>query len=232
MARECGFISGAERALNSRVPLLCSVGRIMTARKNRPGRPPASSRVAIEEIALVLFAEEGYGGTTIESLAAAAGISKTSIFRYFRSKSDIVWGVFDKHIDRLRATLESSDPDVPTMTAVRSAVVTALLADTDQYGLWLRRFRLFDTSPGLREGALARWSAWAMVIAEFVGGRVGSNPAEMIPAAAGAAVQAAVLAELRSWIHESAPPADLIDRLEGDLVALCDALEGWLDTKG
>lgn len=180
----------------------------------------------------MLFAEEGYGGTTIESLAAAAGISKTSFFRYFRSKSDIVWGVFDKHIDRLRATLESSDADVPTMTAVRSAVVTALRADADQYGLWLRRFRLFDTSPGLREGALARWSAWAMVIAEFVGGRVGCNPAEMIPAAAGAAVQAAVLAELRSWIHESAPPADLIDRLEGDLVALCDALEGWLDTKG
>jgi AcrR family transcriptional regulator len=203
----------------------------MTARKNPRGRPPASSRAAIEDVALALFAEEGYGGTTIESLAAAAGISKTSFFRYFRSKSDIVWGVFDTHIDRLRATLKSSAGELPTMTAVRSAVVTALLADTDEYGLWLRRFRLFDTSPELREGALARWSDWALVIAEFVGGRVGSTAADMTPATVGAAVQAAVLAELRSWNSESMPPTDLIDRLEGDLVPLCDALEGWLGTR-
>jgi AcrR family transcriptional regulator len=203
----------------------------MTARKNPRGRPPASSRAAIEEIALVLFAEGGYGGTTIESLAAAAGISKTSFFRYFQSKSDIVWGVFDKHIDRLRATLESSDADMPTMMAVRSAVVIALLADTDEYGLWLRRFRLFDTSPELREGALARWSDWATVIAEFVGDRIGSNSADIAPATVGAAVQAAVVAELRSWIHASAPPTELIASLERDLAALCDALQMWLSMR-
>lgn len=203
----------------------------MTALKSPRGRPPASSRREIEEIALGLFSEEGYARTTIEALAAAGGISKTTFFRYFRSKSDIVWGVFDKHIDRLRATLEASDSEVPTMTAVRVAVATALLADTDEYGLWLRRFRLFDTSPELREEGLAYWSAWAIVIAEFVGIRLGSNAASLVPATVGAAVQAAVVAELRSWVREDAPPVDLIARLEGDLMPLCDAFEGWLSIR-
>ncbi|WP_167040578.1 TetR family transcriptional regulator [Salinibacterium sp. ZJ454] len=185
--------------------------------------------MSIEEVALQLFADEGYSNTTVESLAAASGVSKTTFFRYFRSKSDIVWGVFDRHIDRLRAIMAASDNAVP-MTAVRLAVVSALTADTDEDGVWLARFRLLDTSPELRKEALAHWHAWALVVAEFVGGRTGHRTEDLGPAAVGAAVQAVVVAELRNGVNESMPPRDLIARLDAELVPLCEALQHWLDS--
>jgi AcrR family transcriptional regulator len=185
--------------------------------------------MAVEEIALRMFAGDGYARTTVEELAAASGVSKTTFFRYFKSKADIVWGVFDRHIDRLRAALAAADDDTPTMTAVRIAVVSALSADTDEYGLWLTRFRLFDTSEELQKEALAHWYAWATAVAEFVSGRIGQSAETLEPAAVGAAVQAALVAELRSWVNQPAPPAELVAHLDAELGPLCDALQRWLD---
>src|SRR5712691_9666645 len=49
----------------------------------RRGRPPGTSRRELELIALRLFTEQGFDNTTIEQIAAEAGVSKRTFFRYF-----------------------------------------------------------------------------------------------------------------------------------------------------
>ncbi|MGC2661198.1 MAG: TetR family transcriptional regulator [Bryobacteraceae bacterium] len=47
-------------------------------------------RDTIWEAAIDLFAEKGFDETTVEDIAAAAGTSRRSFFRYFESKSDLM----------------------------------------------------------------------------------------------------------------------------------------------
>uniref|UniRef100_UPI001F5FEA57 TetR family transcriptional regulator n=1 Tax=Actinomadura roseirufa TaxID=2094049 RepID=UPI001F5FEA57 len=61
----------------------------------RPGlreRTRRAVRAELAELAMGLFAERGYAATTVEDIAAAAGLSKRSFFRYFPSKEDVVFG--------------------------------------------------------------------------------------------------------------------------------------------
>lgn len=56
------------------------------------GRPATIDPDAVARIALRLFAERGYEQTSMEDIAAAAGIGRKSLYRYFASKADLVWG--------------------------------------------------------------------------------------------------------------------------------------------
>jgi AcrR family transcriptional regulator len=56
------------------------------------GRPATIDPDAVARIALRLFAERGYEATSMEDIAGAAGIGRKSLYRYFASKADLVWG--------------------------------------------------------------------------------------------------------------------------------------------
>ena len=63
-------------------------------RVERQGRPPVTSRAELERIALDLFIRQGFTETTLDDIAAAAGIARRTFFGYFSSKNDVVWGDF------------------------------------------------------------------------------------------------------------------------------------------
>jgi len=53
-------------------------------------RKQALVRDTIWEAAIDLFAQKGFDETTVDDIAAAAGTSRRSFFRYFESKSDLM----------------------------------------------------------------------------------------------------------------------------------------------
>ncbi|MBC7725579.1 MAG: TetR family transcriptional regulator [Burkholderiaceae bacterium] len=195
----------------------------------RRGRPHSSSREAISERAIELFRAHGFAGTTIDMIAVASGVSKTSFFRYYSSKSEIVWSAFDEHTVRLARVLERADVATPTMTAVRESIVDTLGEDADPDGLWLRRFELIDTSPELRAEESAHWIVWSNVVAGFVAGRIGAEPGDLMPSAIGGAVQAAFLSRLRSWLPATGRTAGLVTDLDRELAPLCRVLQEWIE---
>ena len=81
--------------------------------------------VEIEAAAFDLFARHGYDGTTVEQIAAAAGVSSRTFFRYFPAKEDVVFGDHAAAVERLRTTLAAQPGDESPLQRVRRAVLRA-----------------------------------------------------------------------------------------------------------
>lgn len=56
----------------------------------------ASKEQAILEAAIKIFAEKSYNGTTTSEIAKEAGVAEGTIFRYFKTKKDLLKGILDK----------------------------------------------------------------------------------------------------------------------------------------
>src|SRR3954471_16218204 len=83
----------------------------------------AGIRARIEQAALDLFTLKGFEQVIIDDVAAAAGISRRTFFRYFATKADAVWGDFGAHVARLERLLSATDPAQPVLTSVCAAYV-------------------------------------------------------------------------------------------------------------
>jgi TetR/AcrR family transcriptional regulator, regulator of mycofactocin system len=167
----------------------------------RSGRPPTTSRDEVAKVALRLFVERGFEETTLEDVAAALGISRRTIFRYFSSKNDIVWGTFDEHLEGLRSQLADADPGEPLMEVLRRAVV-AFNDYGDPVLPELRdRMTLITTVPALQGHSMLRYADWCAVIAEFVARRVHAQPDDHVPQVIAGAALGTAMASYRHWIR-------------------------------
>jgi AcrR family transcriptional regulator len=63
----------------------------------RPGRP--DTREAILEAAREAFAEKGFDGTTIRTIAAGAGVDPALVHHYFGTKNDLFLAVMKMPVD-------------------------------------------------------------------------------------------------------------------------------------
>ncbi|MFF2729949.1 TetR family transcriptional regulator [Streptomyces sp. NPDC058008] len=199
----------------------------MTAPRARRGRPPASTREALEEAAFELLLRDGYEATTLQAITAAGGVGRSTLFRYFGSKAGIVWGEFDRAVERLRSALSDAD-DAPVMTAVRAAVVRSTYqSQAAAPDSWLDRFRVLDRDAALVAETAAHWRVWAGVVSRYAAERSGLDPDDPVPAAIGGAVQAAYVAVLRRWA--ATDEAVDIDDLDRALSPVTDAFQALLD---
>jgi AcrR family transcriptional regulator len=73
----------------------------------------------ITEVAERLFIERGYEQTTIDDIAAAAGTSRRSVFRYFPTKEDIVVGKFDFVAEAIVDSLRGRPVGEPVWVSLR-----------------------------------------------------------------------------------------------------------------
>ena len=79
----------------------------------RAGRPRASSRETLAEAASELFLEQGYEATSIADITQRAGVSRSSFFNYFSSKSDVLWSGLDARIDTAHDLRAQGEPRAP-----------------------------------------------------------------------------------------------------------------------
>lgn len=70
----------------------------MAAEKPRWRRRSAERPAEITDAALAEFAARGYAGARVADIAAAAGVSKATLFSYFPTKTDLLGAVVKRHM--------------------------------------------------------------------------------------------------------------------------------------
>lgn len=86
-------------------------------------RKRRETRQRIAEVGLRLFLANGYQGTTLDAVAAEAGISRRTFFSYFKSKDDIVLFWQAANWAGVLADLLKASPDTRPLDAIRDVMV-------------------------------------------------------------------------------------------------------------
>ena len=188
------------------------------ASRRRTGRAPSTSRLKIGLICIDLFTRNGFENTSIDDIAAAAGVSRRTFFRYFPSKSDAVWGNFDDALVDFEAWFANSASDMPLLTAVSFGVLKFNTFDPGTDELHRQRMRLILDNAALQAHSALRYREWRMIIARFVASRMQCDPEDLLPRVIAHLALGASLAAYEQWLAE--PGTDLLDHLSKALHAM------------
>lgn len=188
------------------------------------GRPPSTNHEQIAAVALGLFQRDGFEVTTVEDIATAVGVERRTIFRYFPSKNDIVWGDFDWVIERLRTHLEEADEAVPLMDALRRAAVLSNRYPGEQLPELRIRMTLITTVPALQAHSMLRYAAWRQAIAVWAARRLGLEPGDLLPGTVAHLALGASMAGFARWVAN--PGEDLERCLDEAYRVLAEGLPG------
>ena len=184
----------------------------------RRGRPPGTSARAFELIALRLFTEQGYEETTVGQIAAAAGVSRRTFFRYFDSKAAVLWYEFDGEVESLRAGFSRVPPEVAMMDAIRQVVVGVNRYRAQDVPELRTRMHLIGSVPALQASAAPHYEAWERAVSDFAAARLGQQADPLYALAIGRTTLAAARAAFDQWVARA--DADLTVYLDAALAAL------------
>jgi AcrR family transcriptional regulator len=80
------------------------------------------TRRALVEAAIKRFADSGVPGTTVAEIAADAGVTERTFYRYFASKEEVLFADYHDRIEWFRRALEVRPPDESITRSVLHAV--------------------------------------------------------------------------------------------------------------
>lgn len=157
-----------------------------------------SSQETLADAACELFLEKGFEATSIAEIAARAGVSRSSFFNYFGSKSDILWAGLDQRLARFEESIaHQTGPD---------AVSEAVRAIADGFAPDPLALAIVNTAAmGLGHELEREASVRRARIARAVAGSLQRGGADRLSAdVAGAAWGGAVLGAVEAWALDGA----------------------------
>jgi AcrR family transcriptional regulator len=186
-----------------------------------PVRP--SPRARSIEAAFELFEERGYDGTTVDQIAERAGVSRSTFFRMFASKEEVI---FPDHADlhrRIQARLAAAGDDASILAVVEGArmVLDHFLAEG---GLARARYRLTRTVPALRDREVAGMHGYQRLFRDYIRTWMQAGPGtELRSELMANAVVTAHNVVLRRWLRGlTKTPYDEFDTAIREVVELFD----------
>ena len=184
----------------------------------RRGRPPGTSARELELVALRLFGERGFEQTTVDDIAAGAGVSRRTFFRYFDSKAEVLWSEFDTEVSTIRTLLNDVPGDLSVMAAVQRVVIEANHYHVEDVPELRARMNLIGSVPALAASASVHYDAWERAVSNFVARRINQSSDSLYPVAVGRATLATCRAAYEQWAVRA--DADLTIYLDAALRAL------------
>ena len=161
-------------------------------------RKKAATRQTIQEHALRLFVEKGYDQTTVEEIAAAAGVSHMTFFRYFPRKESVV--EYDEYDTMLEQLIAARPPDEPPLVALHGAIRAGLEAilTTDREALLIRT-RLVLRNPALRSRNVIAQDTTRDLFARALARRAGLPAPDLAATAQASAALGAIAPAIMAW---------------------------------
>jgi AcrR family transcriptional regulator len=176
------------------------------------------ARGRLEKAAMELFQERGYVRTTVEDIAARAGLTERTFFRHFADKREVLFSgakQLEKNIvDRIAAAPREASP----LDAVAAAFEGAGADLQDGRDLhWVRaRYALVANHPEILERELVKLAALALAVTRALHARGVIEPAASLAAEAGIA---AFKVGFDRWVNARRPES-LATHIRAAVVAL------------
>lgn len=99
-----------------------------------------------------LFAEQGFGSTSVKAIAERAGVSQGLMYRYFESKDALLRAIFEEGLRGVWSTFDATEGDDP-LVAIEKLMRRSFEAVEERSSLWRLLYALRHQS-----GVLARIS--------------------------------------------------------------------------
>jgi AcrR family transcriptional regulator len=168
----------------------------------------SSVRERLAAAAFDLFDEHGYEQTTVDDITERAGVGRTTFFRHYRSKEDVIFPDHDLLLEQVRERLRTSS-HVTVLVSVSDAVRLVLLHYIAEGDLARRRYALTSRVPALRDREIVSVARYQRLFREFISASMTdtAEPAQLRAELMAAAVVAAHNHVLRRWLRgQSADP--------------------------
>jgi AcrR family transcriptional regulator len=177
--------------------------------------------------AIGVFTRQGYDSTSVDDLADAVELSRSTFFRRYGSKEDVVFADHELLLDRVESYLASSS--LEPLQAVCAAGRMVFEHHVDRRDVSVARFALLHNVPALRDRELITSHRYERAFTQHLRAALPATPErEYISVGFSAAAVALHNAVLRQWLFD--PDTDLAPELRSQLRALTRAFSGKQDS--
>ena len=127
-------------------------------------------RIALS--ALELFADRGYDATTVADIAERAGLTKSTFFRHFANKREVLFGGRDDLLAQIAESVAATAPGTPPAECVTALLhVLSRHFPADQRPLAATRAAVIAAHPELRERELLKGAQLTTAITDALRAR-------------------------------------------------------------
>ena len=163
------------------------------------GRWEPDSRGRLEQAALALYSERGFDNTTVAEIAARAGVTERTFFRYFADKREVLFSGAGTLQELLVNAVVGAPDSVTPIDAVAAAFEAAGAMLQERREFSRQRQAVIVASTELRERELIKLASLAVAVANALRLRGVAGPAASLTAEAGVAV---FRVAFERWVHE------------------------------
>ncbi|MCS0638506.1 TetR family transcriptional regulator [Streptomyces sp. LP05-1] len=157
--------------------------------------------------AMELFATKGYEATTVDEIAAAAGVARRTFFRHFRSKEEAIFPDHDDTLVRAEAVLNAAPAHEHPLDTVCRGIKEVMKMYAASPALSVERYRLTREVPTLREREIASVARYERLFTRYLLGHFDErdhhdgNADPLLAEVAASAVVTAHNHVLRRWLR-------------------------------
>ncbi|MEU1305642.1 TetR family transcriptional regulator [Streptomyces shenzhenensis] len=158
--------------------------------------------------AMELFATKGYEATTVDEIAAAAGVARRTFFRHFRSKEEAIFPDHDDTLIRAEAVLNAAPAHEHPLDTVCRGIKEVMRMYAAQPEISVARYKLTREVPTLREAEIASVARYERLFTRYLLGHFDehahdddANDDPLLAEVAASAVVTAHNHVLRRWLR-------------------------------
>jgi AcrR family transcriptional regulator len=152
------------------------------------GRWEPDARGRLTQAAFALYGERGFEETTVAEIAARAGLTERTFFRYFADKREVLFAGADALQELLIGTVAKAPESFAPLDAAAAGLQAAGAMIQEGGELAHQRQAIIASSAELRERELIKLASLAAALAEALRRRGVEDPVASLTAEAGIAV--------------------------------------------
>lgn len=165
-------------------------------------KPDAAGRLT--KAALTLFEQQGYDETTVAEIAAEAGLTKRTFFRYFSDKREVLFSGSHELEHRWLEAVAAAPADATPRATIEAGLDAVAEMFVDRHAFARTRARIINPNPELQERELIKLQNLAGAIEDALRERGLSQNAAILASQAGVTVFHVAFAR---WVEQDDPTA-------------------------